>query len=166
MSKLGGATGFLYSGIQFDGSVGAASVAEAGPERKGRAMSRFWRASAIGLLALVTLVSVASARPWGGRVWYGPGWVWYGPGWYYPYWGPGYVPMPSTGNVKMDTPMKDASVYIDGAYAGLAGKLKEIPLRPGSYNIELRDPDGRTLYQQQVRVIAGKTTEIQANYQG
>jgi hypothetical protein len=133
-------------------------------------MSRFWKTSAIALLALLTLAPVASAR-WGRGpvIIYGPpvgfGWY-YGPGWYGPYWGPGYVPVPSTGNVKIDTPMKDASVYIDGGYAGVAGKLKKIPLQPGTYNVELRGPDGRTLYQQQVQVIAGKTTEIEATYQG
>ena len=62
--------------------------------------------------------------------------------------------------------MKNASVYIDGGYTGLARKLKKIPHQPGSYDVELRDPGGRTLYRQQVQVIAGKTTEIQANYQG
>jgi len=56
--------------------------------------------------------------------------------------------------------LKGASVYVDGGFAGLTGKLKKFPLRPGNHNIELRDSDGRTIYQQQVAVIAGKTTDI------
>jgi len=75
--------------------------------------------------------------------------------------GPGYYgPVPYTGNVKIHTELKGASVYVDGGFAGLTGKLKKFPLRPGNHNIELRDSDGRTIYQQQVAVIAGKTTDI------
>jgi len=40
--------------------------------------------------------------------------------------------------------MKDASVFVDGGYAGTVGKLKTFHLRPGAYNIELRDHDGRS----------------------
>ena len=69
-------------------------------------MSRLLKISAIALLALVTIVPVASARPFVvvgggfyGPVWYGPGWYapgWYGPGYYY-----GYAPAPATGSVKI-----------------------------------------------------------------
>src|SRR5579862_4650291 len=89
---------------------------------------------------------------------YGPGW--YGYGWYDPYWGPVYsVPKPS-GEVKLMTHFKDASVYVDGGYAGTAGKLKHFDLMPGNHNVELRDSTGKTLFQEQVQIIRDKTTEV------
>jgi PEGA domain len=86
-------------------------------------------------------------------------------GWYSPYWGPypypygyyGYVP--ATGAVKFDTDVKDAEVYIDGAYAGTVGKLKTVNLRPGTYDIEVRAP-GRTQFDKKVYVAAGKTLHL------
>jgi hypothetical protein len=60
--------------------------------------------------------------------------------------------------VKIKTDRKDASVYVDGGFADKIGKAKKYALRPGNYNIELRDSDGRTLYKEEVTV--GKTTEL------
>ena len=93
-------------------------------------------------------------RPYYG---WGPGWY----GWYGPWYGPAYVvPSRPTGEVKLVTRMKEASVYVDGGYAGVAGKLKHFDLSPGNHNIELRDTAGETLFHQQVQVIRDKTTEI------
>ena len=123
-------------------------------------MSRYLKLSLMALLALVFIVPAASARPFvvvGG--YYGPGW--YGPGWYGPGWGPyWYDRGPVTGGVKFDTKMKDASVYLDGGYAGTVGQLKTFQLRPGSYNVELRDHDGRSFYQERIEVVAGKTLKL------
>jgi len=95
-------------------------------------------------------------RPYYG---WGPGW-----GWYNPWWGPAYVvPQANTGEVKLVTRMKEAQVYVDGGYAGLAGKLKHFDLSPGNHNIELRDTAGQKLFQQQIQVIRDKTTEIRVD---
>jgi len=124
-------------------------------------MSRYLKLSMIALLAVVCITPVASARPfvvvggYYGPAYYGPGW--YGPGWVAPY---GYYSGPVTGSVKFDTKMKDAAVYVDGGYAGTVGKLKTFHLRPGSYNIELRDRDGHSFYQERIEVIAGKTLKL------
>jgi hypothetical protein len=89
----------------------------------------------------------------------------FGLGWYSPYWGPYPYPygyynyVPTTGAVKFDTDVKDAEVYIDGAYAGTVGKLKTMNLRPGAYNIEVRAP-GRTQFDKKVYVAAGKTLHL------
>lgn len=91
----------------------------------------------------------------------------FGWGWYSPYWGPypygyygyGYDYAPTTGAVKFDTSVKEAEVYIDGAYAGTVGKLKTINLRPGSYDIEVRAP-GRAQFDKKVYVAAGKTLHL------
>jgi hypothetical protein len=125
-------------------------------------MSRYLKLSIIALLALVCIVPVASAHPrvivggYFGPAYYGP--AWYGPGWYEPY---GYYNRgPVTGGVKFETNMKDASVYVDGGYAGTVGKLKTFQLKPGSYNVELRDHEGRSFYQERIEVIAGKTLKL------
>jgi hypothetical protein len=142
-------------------------------------MRKFFKAPLIAILALAGLLTVApvTASAAGGRVvvvgggfygsgWYGPGWGYaYGPGWYGPYgWAPGYY-IPNAGRVKIVTPDKTASVYVDGGYAGPVAKLKKFSLRPGNHDISLRDSDGRTFYQERVQVIPGKTTEIHASYQ-
>ena len=94
---------------------------------------------------------------YGHGYWYGPGW--WGPS-YYP-WGPAYlVPRPNTGEVKIKTKAKDESIYVDGGFAGVTGKLKHFQLSPGNHEIELRDPAGRTIFRERVQVIRDKTIEI------
>ena len=90
-------------------------------------------------------------------------------GWgYSSYWGPypyaygyyGYAPV--AGAIKLDTKVKDAAVYIDGAYAGTAGKLKTMYLRPGGYDVEVRSPGGAQ-FDQKLYVTAGKTLHVNPN---
>lgn len=150
-------------------------------------MLRLWKFSAIALLALVTLAPAASARgaargvvvvrPYRYRVYYGPAFYpgFYGPGWWYdpwyspwygPWWEPAYFPGPHTGEIKIITKSKDALIYVDGGFAGRAGKLKKFPLRAGTHTIQLRDSRGHTIYQERVHVIPGKTLKIHADYSG
>jgi len=87
-----------------------------------------------------------------------------------PFWGPfypyGFYPYPPSylagnfGEVKIDTHAKDAMVYIDGGYAAKIKETKKFALRPGNHDIELRDADGRTFYQEQVAVTVGHTTKL------
>lgn len=136
-------------------------------------MSRILKLSGIALLALFFLVPAASAQRFRGGFVYGPGWGWYGPGWgwyggwYGPYaygwgypYGYEYGPAKRTGEVKLEDVAKDAMVYVDGAYAGTAGKLKHFQLTTGNHNIELRDPSGHTFHQEKINVLPGKTLEI------
>jgi PEGA domain len=115
----------------------------------------------IGMTALLLMAPLAASARVG--VFVGPrfGWGWYTPYWEpypYGYYGYGYG-APATGAVKLDTSVKDAEVYIDGAYAGTVGKLKTMNLRPGSYDIEVRAP-GRTQFDKKVYVAAGKTLHL------
>jgi len=116
--------------------------------------------------ALMTLAPVsASAAVRGfvavGRPYYGG---WYG-GWYAPFWGPYWGPYgyyygyPNAGEVKLDTKVKDAQVFINGAFAGTTHENKTMHLRPGTYNIEIREAD-RTPFNQKVYVVAGKTLHL------
>lgn len=78
----------------------------------------------------------------------------------YPYaYPPGYVAS-NYGYVKLKTHGRDASVYVDGGYAVTTKKNKQFALRPGNHNIELRDHDGHTVFQEQVAVLVGQTTKI------
>jgi hypothetical protein len=136
-------------------------------------MSKLLKGSAIALLALLTLAPAASAggrgffvRPYYHLYAY-PSWGWgFGP-WYGPYWwGGGYYPYPRTGEVKIETKEKGNSIYIDGGYAGVTGKLKNFRLKPGNHTIELRSPSGQKIYQERVYVIPGKTLKIHADFAG
>ena len=84
-------------------------------------------------------------------------------GWYDPYYGAYPYPTsylaPNAGIVKLDTPVKDAEVFINGSYAGTAGKLKTMTMLAGNYTIELRAP-GRESFKKDIFVTAGKTMKL------
>ena len=100
----------------------------------------------------------------GPRYYVGPGFYggWYSPFWG-PYWGPGWVgpyyTYPNSGEVKIDTKVKDAQVYINGSYAGTTRENKTMRPRPGSYNIEIKE-GGQTPFAEKVYVVAGKTMHL------
>ncbi len=98
------------------------------------------------------------------------GWGGWG-GWYAPYWGPapyygyGYYGYgPAQGELKFDTHDKDAQVYIDGAYAGTIKQVKTMHLKPGSYDVEVRE-QGRPQFEQKVYIAAGKTLHLNPDVQ-
>ena len=114
------------------------------------------------LMTLAPMTASAAVRARGfvvvGRPYYG--------GWYSPYWGPywgpaygGYYSHPNAGEVKLDTKVKDAQVFINGAYAGTTHQNKSMYLRQGNYNIEIRE-FGRTQFAERVYVVAGKTLRL------
>lgn len=140
-------------------------------------MSRFAKLILTGFFAVAAMgaiAPVASAQRvfigggfhggFYGPAFYGPGWYgWYGPGYYGPYgygYAYGYKPSQPTGSIKFETKMKNASVYVDGGYAGTVDQLKTFKLHAGTHDIELRSPDGHTFYQQKVDVVGGKTLKI------
>jgi hypothetical protein len=139
--------------------------------RRIRMLRRLVTAS-FAVATLLAIVQPASAqrfiyrrplivRPYYGYgYWYGPGWG-YGPGWYYPY-GPAYAfpPRPATGELKILTKVKGDSIYVDGGFAGVTGKLKHFDLSPGAHDIEIRTSSGRSIFQQRVQVIMGRTIEV------
>jgi hypothetical protein len=102
--------------------------------------------------------SASAARVFVGRPYFG--------GWYAPYWGAywgpgyyGYYGYPNSGEIKLDTKVKDAQVFINGAYAGTTHENKSMHLRPGSYNIEIREA-GHTQFDEKVYIAAGKTLHL------
>ncbi|MEP6537943.1 MAG: PEGA domain-containing protein [Bryobacteraceae bacterium] len=117
----------------------------------------------IGVAFAALLPMTASAR---GRVgvfigpafspygWYGPYGYAFGPYPYAPYFG-----APNAGQVKLDTHSKDAGVFINGNFAGRAGDLKTMTLRPGDYTVEVREP-GKEPFVENIHVLAGKTLKL------
>jgi hypothetical protein len=90
------------------------------------------------------------------------------PYYYYPYfWDPWYYPgafwhgfayAPDRGEVKL-TAEPAAEVYIDGAYAGTADKLKRIWLQPGAYTLSVQ-ARGKPPAERRVYVLTGKTLKV------
>ncbi len=78
----------------------------------------------------------------------------------YPGFYTGYRYGPGMGELKLQTADKNAWVYLDGALAGRAGKLKTMWLEPGAYNVEARS-NGRR-FAQRVYVLSGKTLKLNA----
>lgn len=125
-----------------------------------------------GMLAIAAmLLAIAPAAPAairGGFVvgpgFYGPAYGW-GPYWG-SYWGPRwagpYYAYPNSGEVKLDTKVKDAQVFINGAYAGTTHENKTMRLRPGNYSVEIRE-NGQTPFAEQVYVTAGRTVHLHPN---
>ncbi len=123
-----------------------------------KTMGRFSRALAVAIAGLLLLSSGPTAEAQRGRIVIvrpAPFWGWGPSPYWYPY-GP-YYGFPSDyisanyGYVKIDAHHrdKDASVFVDDGYAS---KVKN--------NIELRDSDGRTIFQERVAVMVGRTTKV------
>jgi hypothetical protein len=118
-----------------------------------------------GLLILAgALMTLAPMTASAARVFVGVGGGYYG-GYYSPFWGPYWGPAyyggyyPNAGQIKLDTKVKDAGVFINGAYAGTTHDNKTMHLRPGTYNIEIRE-NGSTPFAEKVYVVAGKTLHL------
>src|SRR6266571_6888937 len=97
---------------------------------------------AVAVMTLAPISASAAGYVVVGRPYYGG---FYRPFWG-PYWGPayggyygGYYAYPNSGEIKLDTKVKDAQVFINGAYAGTTHENKTMHLRPGSYTIEIRE---------------------------
>ena len=126
-------------------------------------------AAALALIVMLLPVSQAQAAGrFGGRVFIGGGFRggYFGPAfypypYYYSYWGqPYYGVVPNQGDVKIESHVKGASIYVDGGFAGVTGKLNKFPLTPGSHDIQVKDPAGNMMFQNRVQVLVGKTVEI------
>lgn len=119
------------------------------------------KALLIGAALIAILPAAAFARgravvivgpAFGPYGWYG----WYGPYYdVYPYGPYGKA----AGEVKLDSNVKDAEVYINGNYAGTVKKLKTLMLSPGAYDISVRAP-GRESFDEKIYIVAGKTLKL------
>jgi hypothetical protein len=118
---------------------------------------------AAAVMILAPLSAPAPAQVFDGPYYGGFYRGYWGPGPYWgsnPYWG-GWAPVwqPYAGEVKLDTKVKTAEVFINGSFAGSTKHNRSIYLRPGTYTIEIRE-GGRTHYAEKVYVVAGKTLKL------
>jgi hypothetical protein len=100
----------------------------------------------------------------------GYGYPFYSAAFWDPFWGPYYPAYApdlnydnGKGEVRLTGAAKDAKVYLDGAYAGTADRLKHMWLDPGAYNLSVDSP-GRETFQQRIYVLSGKTIKVAANH--
>lgn len=140
--------------------VKSEQVLKAGVGKKATAVTRFFKYSAIAILAFLTFAPAASAqRGYGGGGYMGGG---FGPGYYgYGPYGLGYYPVSPVGEVQILTKQKGNQIFVDGGFAGRTGELKKFPLRTGTHTIEFRDAKGQSYFKEQINVIAGKKLKIQ-----
>ena len=86
--------------------------------------------------------------------------------WYYgPYWGaipPAAYYQDSSGKVKLNVPDKDASVYIDGGFAGTVGGLKDIRIEPGTHDLKI--VSGNQSFEQKIYVLTGRTLNVHPDF--
>jgi len=114
-------------------------------------------------------ISIGAGYGYSGPYWPGGYWAGYYPppffgGWYDPFWAPYYspvyyAPQVNNGQVNLQTSDKNAEVYLDGAYAGPASKLKSFWLAPGVYQLEVR-ATGQAPQEKRIYVLTGKTLKI------
>jgi hypothetical protein len=82
----------------------------------------------------------------------------YDPFFYSPFFAPGYYGGFSysngKGEVKLSGAAKTAEVYLNGGYAGVAGKLKSMWLEPGAYDLSVGT------FRQRIYVLSGKSLKI------
>lgn len=136
--------------------------------------AEFWKMKTRILIlaaAVITLLPLSAlAGPRGGRGgFYGGGF--YGGGFYNPYWGGGPYWGPGgygfganayVGEVKLDTKVREAQVFVNGAYAGTTHDNKTMHFRPGTYRIEIK-ANGQTAFNEKVYVMGGKTLRLRPN---
>jgi len=68
---------------------------------------------------------------------------------------------PDKGEVRLEAKPSSASVYLNDAYAGTAGKLKHMWLAPGAYDVTVAAADGSEFHQR-IYVLSGKSLKIHA----
>ncbi|MGI8991762.1 MAG: PEGA domain-containing protein [Bryobacteraceae bacterium] len=81
---------------------------------------------------------------------------------YYPGFFTGFGRGPNMGEIKLRADSPKAEVYLNGAYAGNAGHLKDIWLDPGAYNLEVKS-DNQAPFSRRIYVLSGKILKIDAN---
>ncbi|MCE5306547.1 MAG: PEGA domain-containing protein [Acidobacteriales bacterium] len=70
---------------------------------------------------------------------------------------------PGTGKVKIETRLKDAEVFVDGAFAGTVRETKDMYLKSGAHNLEIRAA-GHPKYSERLYVLGGKTLKVSPGF--
>ena len=166
MKRLRAGTLVVAAVLTFPALLGAASHGRATVRSRPLAQSRVTyapRASRVRFGGIV--VGAGYTRGFYPYSWYG-GWPFYSPfyDFYLPMYYPGYFGYGRgdlMGEIKLRVEPPNAQVYVDGAYAGKADRLKTIWLAPGAYNLELKADQHS--FQKRIYVLTGKTLKIDAD---
>jgi hypothetical protein len=145
---------FTGSALADDGRDGAKDDAA----KDNAATSRFPRIRLGGIL-----IGAGYSHFVGPRYGYGYGGPYGFDPWFYGYgFHPGYFAGfgygPLMGEIKLKSDDPNAWVYLDGALAGRAEKLKTMWLEPGAYRLEVRAGD--RAFGQKVYVLSGKKLQL------
>ena len=65
--------------------------------------------------------------------------------------------------MKIETPVQDAKVYIDGAFAGTVHDRNKYTLNTGVYQLEVRAPNGDT-FNQKIDILKGQTLIVRPEF--
>lgn len=121
-----------------------------------------------GFEARAARIRLGPISAFGGYNTFAPyGWAplsWYDPffyGYVHPGFYSGFAYQSNYGEVKLRTRDRADAVYVNGAYAGPAKRLKSMWLEPGVYAVEVRPVSGAP-FQQRVYVLSGKTLRLDA----
>lgn len=90
----------------------------------------------------------------------------YDPFYDFPFYGPDITRLeygPDKGEVHLEAKPSSASVFLDDAYAGTAGKLKHFWLAPGAYDLTVAAADGSE-FRQRIYVLSGKSIKVRAKF--
>jgi len=72
----------------------------------------------------------------------------------------------NTGLLNILAPVPGAGIFVDGTFIGTTGQVQDIPMLPGSHNVDLRAADGRTLYGASIAIKAGETITLRPPING
>ncbi len=84
------------------------------------------------------------------------------PPFYHPGYFQGFAYGDGKGEVRLRVEPKTADVYLDGAYAGTADRLKSMWLEAGAYDLSVSTKD-RAPFRRRIYVLSGKSLKITAN---
>jgi len=124
--------------------------------------TRLLRNSVIALLGSATLAFAASAATPNPNPQYGT--AYQDPRVQHPDWS--RTSAPPTGDLNIQTPVVGARIFVDGSFVGTTGQIQDIPVLPGSHNVEFRDAGGRSLYGASIAVDPGQVVQIRPNIGG
>jgi hypothetical protein len=99
-------------------------------------------------------------EPYGFYPYFGAYSPWLGSPFWSPY-SPFTYPGADKGEVRLTAEPKTAQVFLDGAYAGTADRLKSMWLEPGAYDLSVSTPN-REPFHQRIYVLSGKSLKITA----
>lgn len=80
---------------------------------------------------------------------------------FYPVWQNGLTGREGRGEIRLQTNLPGADVFLDDAWAGIASDLKTIRLKPGVYNLKLTSEHHQP-FQIRLYVLSGKTLKVNA----